>query len=169
MVYFGLWVLSNQFEHTLTEDCRCCATDALFLLCRQGVTGKSEAARESVKLNTPLFPSAAQRLLPVILSQDILLPSLLIHSSLFTYISWPLAHTKHTNTSPKCDWFDAAAKRETLTLCSSWNSSREKVSILCDMIYLLFITSAPGDSALPQHIISYISRDRRGQVRRCCT
>lgn len=73
----------------LTEDCSgcCCAADELFTLFRRGVTGKSEAARETCQVKYASFAFCT------------------FHS---------LWHTEHTNTTQKCDWFDAASKGQNL-------------------------------------------------------
>lgn len=55
-------------------------------------------------------------------------------------------------------WF-CCKTHTTLMPCLLWNSSREKVSIRCDMIYLLFITLTPVDDAVLQHIVIHAPCD----------
>lgn len=139
-MYFGLWSPSNLINladpgQTLTG---CCWRTVFSVWTR---CYRKELISERNMSTQICFFFLIYRLSPVILSWAILLLAWLhIHfMATGTLTTQARLQSVTDSTLPR--------KSRTSILCSLWNSSREKVSIQCDVIYLLFITLIPGDSA----------------------
>lgn len=99
---------------------------------------------KSVKPNVPRFPSAAQRLFPVILSWATLLPS--------SHTFHGPRHTKHTNTTPRSDWFRSAAKPD-MVLVMKLCEGECKHSLWHDLSAVYHLDSGWQRSAAAHNIV----------------
>lgn len=111
-------VYSHWLSHLEAAALTCCWLGDVLL-------ERVKQPQRSVKFNASLLLPRPNRSRP--------LPC---HELFFFFFHGP----RRTEISPKCDWFEAAAKHTALKPRSLWNSTVEKPSVHCDMMYLLFIT-----------------------------